>query len=51
VEDSYSKRNEVVRLENELVISEIVFGIVHGPYEGFQRNPSYPNSKYSSLEL
>ncbi len=30
------KKNEVIRLENEIVISEIVFGMVHGwPYEGF----------------
>jgi hypothetical protein len=30
VGDSYYKRNEIVRLENEVVISEIVFGMVHG---------------------
>jgi hypothetical protein len=24
------KKNEVIRLENEIVISEIVFGMVHG---------------------
>jgi hypothetical protein len=35
-----NKKNEVVRLENEIVISEIVIGIVHGqPYKGFQKNP------------
>jgi hypothetical protein len=29
-------KNEVDRLENEVVISEIVFGMVHGQsYEGF----------------
>jgi hypothetical protein len=30
VGDSYYERNEIVRLENEVVISEIVFGMVHG---------------------
>jgi hypothetical protein len=30
----------VIRLENEIVIFEIVFGIVHGrPYKGFQGIP------------
>jgi hypothetical protein len=28
--NSYKKRNEVVRLENEVVILKIVFGMVHG---------------------
>jgi hypothetical protein len=28
------KKNEIVRLENEIVVSEIVFGMVHEqPYE------------------
>jgi hypothetical protein len=27
---SYYERNEVVRLENEIVIFEIVFGTIHG---------------------
>jgi hypothetical protein len=32
------KKNEIVRLENEIVISEIVFGMVNErPYEGFQK--------------
>jgi hypothetical protein len=35
-------KNEVVRLENEIVVSEIVIGIVHGqPYKGFHKNPPY----------
>jgi hypothetical protein len=30
----------IIRLENEIVIYEIVFGMVHGwPYEGFQKIP------------
>ncbi len=30
-------------LENEIVISEIVFGMVHGrPYKEFQKNPHIP---------
>jgi hypothetical protein len=35
---------EIVRLENEVIISEIVFGMVHGcPYKGFPKNPPiYP---------
>jgi len=33
-------KNEVVKLENEVVIIEIVFGMVHGQaYEGFQKIP------------
>jgi hypothetical protein len=40
VGDSYSKRNEIVRVENEVVISEIVVEMVHDkPYEGFQKIP------------
>ncbi len=36
------KSNEVVILENEVVIFEIVFGMIHGwPYEGFQKIPQY----------
>ncbi len=32
----YLLKNEVIRLENEVVILKIVFGMVHGwPYEGF----------------
>jgi hypothetical protein len=41
-------------LENEVIISEIVFGMVHGcPYKGFPKklNPPYTSSHYSSLEL
>ncbi len=34
----YLLKNEVIRLENEVVILKIVLGIVHGwPYEGFQK--------------
>jgi hypothetical protein len=36
------KKYEIVRLENDVVISEIVFGMVHGqPYEGFQKISIY----------
>ncbi len=36
------RKNEIDRLENEVVISKIVFGVVHGrPYEGFQNTPIY----------
>jgi hypothetical protein len=36
-------KNEVVTIENEIIISEIVFWIVHGrPYEGFQKIPNIP---------
>ncbi len=36
----YLLKYEVIRLENEVVIFKIVFGIVHGwPYEGFQKIP------------
>ncbi len=39
---SYRKRNEIVRLENEIVITEIIFEIVYGwPYKGFQNSPIY----------
>jgi hypothetical protein len=32
------KKNEIVRLENGIVISEIVIGMVHGqPYKGFPK--------------
>jgi hypothetical protein len=32
--------NDEVRLENEIVISEIVYGMVHGqPYKQFQKIP------------
>jgi hypothetical protein len=27
---SYKERNEITRLENEIIITEIVFQIVHG---------------------
>jgi hypothetical protein len=38
VGDSYQKRNELIRVENEVVISKIVFGMVHGQqYKGFQK--------------
>jgi hypothetical protein len=39
------RKIEIVRLENEneIVISEIIFGMVHGwPYEGFQKIPHIP---------
>jgi hypothetical protein len=37
--------NEVVRVENDIVIFEIVFGMVHQqPYEGFQKIPHIPVS-------
>jgi hypothetical protein len=45
------KKNEIVRLENEIFIFEIVIGMVHGqPYKGFQKNPPYTSSDYLSLE-
>jgi hypothetical protein len=45
-------KNEIVRLENEIVIFEIVFGMVHGwPYKGFQKNPPYTSSNYLSLKF
>jgi hypothetical protein len=32
--NNYEERNEVFRLENEVVIYEIIFGMVHGwPYK------------------
>jgi hypothetical protein len=32
--------SEVIRLEKEIVISEIVFEMIHGqPYKGFQKLP------------
>ncbi len=35
---NYEERNEIVKLENETIIFEIVFGTVHGrPYEEFQK--------------
>jgi hypothetical protein len=38
-------------LENEVVISEIVFGRVQGqPYKRFPKNPSYTSSDYLALE-
>jgi hypothetical protein len=43
---------KTVRLENEVVIFEIVFGMVYGwLYKGFQKNPPYTSSDYLSLEL
>jgi hypothetical protein len=49
--NSYKERNEVVRLENEVVLFKIVFGMVHGrPCEGFQKNLPYMSSNYSSLK-
>jgi hypothetical protein len=51
VGDNSEERNKIVKFENEIVISEIVFGIVHGrPYQGFPKNPSYTSSGYSSRE-
>jgi len=42
-------KKEIVSLENEIVFSEIAFGMVHGPpYEGFQKNPPYTSFNYSS---
>ncbi len=36
----YLLKNEVIRLENEVVILKIIFGMVHGwRYEGFQKIP------------
>ncbi len=33
-------KNEVIKLENEVVIFKIVFGMLHGwPYEGLQKVP------------
>jgi hypothetical protein len=50
--DNYSKRNEVVRLENEIVIFLIVFGMVHrSPYEGFPKKPPCTIFYYLSLEF
>jgi len=38
------RKKEIARLENEVVISEIVF-IVHGqPYKGFEKIPHIPIS-------
>jgi len=49
---NYSKKIEVVRLENEVVIFEIVFGMVHRSlYEGFQKSPPYTIFDYLSLEF
>ncbi len=45
---------KIVKLdnENEIVIFEIVFGIVHGrPYKRFWKIPPYTSSNYSSLEF
>jgi hypothetical protein len=37
---NYEERNEVIRLENGVVISEIIFGMVHGwPYKEFFKIP------------
>ncbi len=34
---NYEERNEIVKLQNEIIIFEIVFGMVNGwPYEEFQ---------------
>ncbi len=49
-----TSRLYIVRLENEVVISENVFGMVHGwSYEGFQKNPPciITSFDYLSLEL
>jgi hypothetical protein len=38
--NSYLERNVVVRLENEAIISRIIFGMVYEqPYEGFKKIP------------
>ncbi len=40
---NFLKKIEVIRLENEVVIFEIVFKMVHGqPYKGFQKIPLIP---------
>jgi hypothetical protein len=39
------KKNELVRLENEVFLKKIVFGMFHGrPYKGFQKIPHIPIS-------
>ncbi len=39
---SYQEKNEAVKLENELVIFEFFFGMVHRwPYERFQKTVMY----------
>jgi len=44
------QKNEVVRLENEIVIFEIVFGMVHGqPNNKSKKSPI--SFDYSSLEI
>ncbi len=36
-ESNYFLKNEIVKLQNEVVIFEIIFGMVHRwPYKGFQ---------------
>jgi hypothetical protein len=43
--------NEIIRLENEVVISKIIFGMVHGqPYKGFHKPPHIldPNTHHSN---
>ncbi len=40
---TYQEKNEIIKLQNEVVISEIVFGMVHGrPYKGFETIPHVP---------
>jgi hypothetical protein len=40
IRNGYFSKKEIVRLEYEIVICEIAFGMVHGPpYEGFPKNP------------
>jgi hypothetical protein len=49
-EGSYRKRNEIVRLENEIVITEIVFeNSLWMTITKDSKFPPYTNSHYSSL--
>jgi hypothetical protein len=42
IKDVIIKKIEIIKPENEIVIFEIVFGIVHGrPYNEFQKVPIY----------
>ncbi len=40
-ESRYYERNEIVKIENEVVIFEIVLGIVHGQPLFFKTSPMY----------
>jgi hypothetical protein len=41
----------IIKLENEIVISEIVFGMVHGDPSIDSKKSPYISSDYSSLKL